>query len=345
MKKALLIMPDMYTINDAVIDGLSKLQYRVKKIDYRKILRRNKLLAKAQTVLTSGKDKFLKTQKGVNKWYLKEYEKEKPDIVIIYNEELLLPSTLEVFSKRSKTIILLGDDPLNLNPPNKYNLAILFLADVVVCADSTWKRNLERIGLSNIIYDYIAYNPAAFLMKDDTDPIYASREGDLLFVGRSYSGSWGYKRCLFLDRFANLNIDIFGTGAHWPIWLDMFPNIKNRLILTPKKMPFNEMKELMHSYKIFPVDANPGIVSGLHLRVFECISAGILPLIEYTEDITIVFEDVPLPVVKNFDECEQLAKELLVDEAKRKSILLNARKHLNDRYAPVTVMNRILANI
>ena len=338
-------MPDMYTIKDTVIEGLAKLQYNVKKIDYRKTLRKNRFLAKAQTVLTSGRDKFLKTQETVNKWYLAEYEKEKPDLVIIYNEELLLPSTLEVFNKRSKTIILLGDDPLNLNPPNKYNLAILFLADVVVCADSTWKRNLERIGLSNIIYDYLAYDPAAFLMKEDTDPIYTPREGDLLFVVRSYGGSWGFKRCLFLDRFANLNIDIFGTGAHWPIWLDMFPRIKNRLILTPNKIPFNQMKELMHSYKIFPVDANPGIVSGLHLRVFECISAGILPLIEYTEDISRVFKDIPLPVVKNFEECEQLAEELLVDAAKRINILQNARDHLNDNYAPAIVMNRILANI
>ena len=90
----------------------------------------------------------------------------------------------------------------------------------------------------------------------------------------------------------------------------------------------------MHTYKIFPVDANPGIINGIHLRVFECISAGILPLIEYTKNIDLVFNGVPLPVIHNFGNIKELTSEYLNNDEKRIKILTNAKEYLDENYSP-----------
>lgn len=341
MKKALLIIPIRYSIRDVVYQGLDSLEYKILSIDYKPILRKNIFFAKLHTLLMIGRDKFPSTQKKVNNYYKKVYRNFSPDIIFIYNDEMILPSTIELFKETSEVVVILGDNPLTLNPPNRYNVDLLFKANLVVCGDSIWKKQLEKIGLNNIIYDYLAFDPKLYSISSN---VYEKkRDKDILFVGRTYGTAWGYKRCLFLNQFADLDIDIFGTGAHWLKWYKMFPKLKKKMVSqTHQKIPFAELKELMLSYKIMPVDANPGIIAGIHLRVFECISAGILPLVEFTEDIDIVFKDIPLPLIRNYSECQEVAKYYLSNDEKRKRVLKVAKKYLEDNYAPKIVLQRIL---
>ena len=343
-KKALLIIPEMYSIKNVVSEGLEGLGYNVIHIDYRKkINNRNRYLRKLHTILSTAQNRFAKLQGDVNEYYKKTYNNLNPDLVIIYNDELILPNTLYYFKQKSNVIFLLGDNPLTLNPPNIYNIQILFQADIVVCADSSWKKQLERIGLNNIIYDYLAYSSNVFSSDVNTPP--NKRDNDILFVGRTYAGSWGFKRCLFLDQFTDLNIDIYGSGAHWLKWLDYFPKIGKKLIYNKSKLSFEKFKQLLNSYKVFPVDANPGLINGIHLRVFECISAGILPLIEYTKNIDLVFNGVPLPVIHNFGNIKELTSEYLNNDEKRIKILTNAKEYLDENYSPRVVIKRILDKI
>lgn len=330
----------MYSIKDCIIDGLNPSEYDIKVIDFRDTLRRNKYLAKAYTLFMMGRDKQSKIQVKINKFYNDQYNDFKPDIVIVYNDEFLLPSTVEYFSIKSKIIFLLGDNPLYMAPTNIYNLSIMFFADLIVCPDSAWIKEMQKIGLKNIIFDNIAYNPKLFSSSNDL--INKKRKNDILFVGRCYRGAWGYKRCLFLDHFSDLNLDIYGSGVHWNKWLKLFPSLKKNITLIKKKMPFEKMKELMHSYKVFPIDRSPGLISGVHLRVFECISAGILPLIVDQEDIPKVFEDIPLPIIRNYSECKIVAEEYLNDDVKRRMILTEAIELLNENYSPKIVMNRLM---
>ena len=343
-KKALLIIPEMYSIKNVVSEGLEGLGYNSFHIDYRKkINNKNIYLRKLHTVLTSSQIRFAKLQEEVNKYYIDKYNELEPNLVIIYNDELVLPATVDFFKQKSNVIFLLGDNPLTLNPLNIYNIKILFQADIVVCADSSWKKQLERIGLNNIIYDYLAYSADVF--SSNTTTLNDDRVNDILFIGRTYGGSWGYKRLLFLNEFTDLNIDIYGSGAHWNKWLDSFPKIRNKLIYNTNKLPIHKYRELMYSYKIFPVDANPGLINGMHLRIFECISAGILPLIEYTDDIDVVFKDIPLPLIYNYKDAKEIALQYLEDDKNRIKMLNNAKDYLDDNYSPKIVMRRILKRI
>ena len=99
------------------------------------------------------------------------------------------------------------------------------------------------------------------------------------------------------------------------------------------------------SYKIHPVDANPGISSGIHLRIFECLNAGILPLAEHTNDFDVVFTDTPLPTIKDFHECENMAVEYSKNNKERIKIVRDAREHLVENYSPIKVMKRVLDRV
>ena len=340
-KNAILLIPDIISMKYALESGLKKRGYELTSIDYRQVVKKNKLILKIYTVVHR-KNKFKKQQQQVNEYFIKEYKRKNPDFVFIYNDETVLPSTIDYFKRNSKVIILLGDNPLTLNPQNIYNVSILFQADLVVCADSSWKNQLERIGLNNIIYDYLVYCPSVSFLKGDLS--YKNRDKDILFIGRNYGSAWGYKRSLFLNEFTDFNIDIYGTGTHWGKWENDFPKIKEKLINT-SHLSLNKYTELMHAYKIFPVDANPGIINGIHLRVFECISSGILPLIEYTKDIDLVFNGVPLPLIHNFSDSKQIASQYLKDDNGRIKILKDAKEFLNDNYSPEIVMRRLLNHI
>ena len=340
MKKALLILPERYNFYKSINDSLEQMGYDVKRIDYLNIIKSSKsILGKIFSRIKYGKRKFEKIQLAVNAHYCDEFNKIKPDIVVVYNEQLLVPSTLELFKKSDvKIIFILGDNPLALAPTNIYNLSILFFADLIICPDSSWKLQLEKMGIKNIIFDYM------FNINDSVSLEY-DREEELLFIGRTYRGAWGYKRCLFLNHFNNLNIDIHGTGAHWNFWLDHFPKLKDKTIIHKNRLPLTKFNNLLLSYKIHPVDANPGISSGIHLRIFECLNAGILPLAEHTNDFDVVFTDTPLPTIKDFHECENMAVEYSKNNKERIKIVRDAREHLVENYSPIKVMKRVLDKV
>ena len=155
---AILLIPNAISMKYALEIGLKKRGYELTCIDYRQVVKNNKLISKLYTVIDR-KNKFKRIQQQANEYFIKEYKRKKPDFVFIYNDETVLPSTIDYFKRNSKVVILLGDNPLMLNPQNNYNVSILFQVDLVVCADSSWKNKLERIGLNNIIYDYLAYSP------------------------------------------------------------------------------------------------------------------------------------------------------------------------------------------
>ena len=62
--------------------------------------------------------------------------------------------------------------------------------------------------------------------------------------------------------------------------------------------------------KIIPVDGNPSIINGAHLRLLEALAAGALPLIEYRKDVEDeIFRDagIRLPIFKSYNEAAEIA--------------------------------------
>jgi spore maturation protein CgeB len=239
-----------------------------------------------------------------------------------------------------KIAFYLGDNPL-YTFTNSNNLSILFHSDLTICPDSFWLQQLSDIGVMNLIHHYLGYDKSQNYVINE-DKVYSS---DLMFIGRSHPNSWGYKRMLFLDQFNELDMKIYANSNSWDYWINDFPKLKDKITLLSGRISHEEVNKLCNATKIYPVDSNPGLINGVHLRVFECIGSGILPIIEYKKDLDLIFKGIELPVIKQYGEGAELAKYYLENEDKRLSKIKELQAYVNENYDTKTKVNEILEKL
>lgn len=344
--KVILFVPEIYSLCEMLQDGFEANGGTVIIADYQKLInhRVNRFYEK-----TSGLPKRITKYwkqayfKLINKEYIEFCNREKPDLVVIYNNQFFYSETIEKLKRDSKIVFILGDNPL-WSKTFDYNLTILKSADLVICPDSHWQFELSMVGIPNIVCDYIGYSKKRFFPVSVIPEVLLKKyESDLLFIGRNYDGSSGYKRALFLNSFAGLNLKVFGTGA-WDKWLNDFPALKPHFYPGKGRISQEELNFAINSAKIYPIDQNTGIINGLHLRIFEAIGAGALPLVEWRKDVDDVFEGL-LPVIKKYSESKEIAKYYLESDKTRIETIEALRKHIESRYTPALFVRRILVKL
>ena len=114
-------------------------------------------------------------------------------------------------------------------------------------------------------------------------------KSDILYVGMSYNDSWGYKKARFLNYFVNNKLTIYGNKA-WKRWFKFYPALEKYFIENNGLIPIRELNMMYNCSKIIPVDGNPGIFNGIHERILETLSAGVLPLMEWNGDMDFIFK-------------------------------------------------------
>ena len=344
--KILLLCPSFYTLDKTISLGFTRLGHEVILFDYRKELEKWK--GKVNTQIYRLPYKFRNKWErfhlsDINKIHLQKYQKHNPDIVFIYNNEMLIPETVKVFKQKSKIIFILGDNPY-YTPTNNYFLNLLTYADLIVSPDSFWKHQLELIGIKNITQEFLGFNDELNFPIKPTEDELAAFGTDVLFIGGGYVDSWGYKRTLFLSKFTDLDLKVYGT-KNWIRWFKFFPEVQNKFTLLDKPLSFERVNLLSNTAKVYPVDANPGLLNGLHVRIFDCIGSGILPLVEYRKDLETVFKDVEIPIIYNYDEAKSVAKKYIANDNIRETTLKNLRVFITERYKPENVLQRIIFNV
>lgn len=340
--KGLLLSPSSYTISNSLKKGFYELNHDFYHFNYRAQTKNWEKKVNVQSkrlphkIRSRWSNHFMKK---VNEMHIKAFNEHKPDVVIIYNNELLLPSSLSLFkAKGSKIVFYLGDNPY-YTYTNDYYLDLLFYSDLVVVPDSFWLSQLKLLGIKNLSLDLLYSNPS--LDKTPTQAKYNSKGHDLLFIGECYSDSWGYKRVLFVSKFADLDIEVHGS-VMWQRWLEFFPEMKPKFVLKSGRYSDARMNQLYSNAKIYPVDANPGLLNGIHLRVFDCIGYGLLPLPEYRKDLDTVFNNTGLPLIKSYNEASVLAQYYLDNENERIDIVNNLKQVLIQKFTPEKFVSRIL---
>ena len=92
-----------------------------------------------------------------------------------------------------------------------------------------------------------------------------------------------------------------------------------------------EMNRMYNRAAVIPVDGNPGIINGVHLRMFEALAAGALPLIEYRNDVDSLlfngFED-QLPLVRDYRKVADMAEYYLNNERERSGLVYLSLIHI-----------------
>ncbi|MBN1186725.1 MAG: glycosyltransferase [Bacteroidales bacterium] len=286
--------------------------------------------------------------KKINEWYLIQFINQKPDLVFIYNNAFVLPETLIWLKRRNVRIVFfLGDNPL-FTHTSRYNLAILDYADAIFVPDTFWEKQLKKTGLSRVYYlmlplpdeDYYPVSPET-IDKEFKEHYRA----DIFYIGMGYNDSWGYKKAKFLSYFTNYDLKLYGNKA-WRRWFQFFPELERFYTETNKYIPTSDLNKIYNLTKIIPVDGNPGIFNGIHLRTLEALAAGALPLMEYNMDMNIVFEGVEeLPVVKDFREIPDKAVLFLNDEKLRIKTVDEMKMSFLSKYSLKATADTILQKL
>jgi spore maturation protein CgeB len=344
--KILLLSPDSYTLDKTFKSGLEILNHQVYHYNFQSSVSswKEKLNSQAYRVPFRFREKWEQYYMNeINRKHLEKYEEIRPDLVFIYNNEMLLPSTVEHFKKKSKIIFFLGDNPY-YTPTNNYYLRLLESADLIVSPDSFWIEQLQLTGIKNLIFEIFGFNDEVNYIVEPSPEELEKFGTDVLFIGAGYADSWGYKRARFLNCFSEFKLTIYGD-RHWLRWIEFFPELRNSFNLLKQRISFEQMNLFCNCAKFYPVDANPGVLNGLHVRVFDCIGSGILPLVEYRKDIMTVFKDVEIPVIHSYNDASEIARKYIINEELRRKTLACLRDYAFEQYNPVSVFRRILSHL
>ncbi len=269
----------------------------------------------------------------INKEYRKFYQEIKPDIVFIYNNEMLLPETVAFFKLHSKVAFFLGDHPL-YTPLNRYFLALLFQADAVFAPDSFWISQLNKMGLQNLHHFCPGIPEQHYYPKKLSDEDLEKYRSDVLYIGMCYANNWGYKKARFLNHFTDFDLQIYGN-KHWKRWFEFFPGLADHFQLKTDYYTETRMNDMFNATKIIPIDGNPGVIKGVHFRMFEALGAGALPLLEWQNDLQTIFpENADLPAARSYEEIREMADYYISHETERKNKVSWMKRIIQEKYAP-----------
>lgn len=345
--KCLLLAPARYPFVRAIQAGLEANDLQVRAVDYHDFFsdRINRLLGK----FTSLPRRIKKTweepyTREVNEQYQAIFDQFRPDLVFIYNDQLVFPELLDRFGQSARIAFMLGDNPLYTPASNLYNLPILFKADYVISPDSKWCEQLSRLGIKNIVFDCFGYTENIFYPFDPSEADREKHGSDLVFVGNISKRNWGYQRMLFLNAFRDLELRAYLTDKGIDRWSAFFPGLEKRIVHHDRHdATFNNL--VYNCSKMAPIDLVPSLFNGVHVRVFDALGAGILPLCEYSLDLERVFSDIDAPFIRDYRAAAEVARYWLENEEKRLDCIQAMQQRVEENYAPINVARRMLEGV
>jgi spore maturation protein CgeB len=342
--RCLFLNTKRYSLNDSVIHGVKLNGWEIKVVDYLDFFNSsvNSFVSKYESLPNKIKKLWKESYvKKTNKCYLNVFIEYQPDLVIIYNNQNLLPDTMIQFKRKAKIAYILGDNPL-YSPTSNYNLHLLFYADYIICPDTFWLDQLKVLGVKNIYFDCFSFNPEVYFPFYPKQEQFDEFQSDIVYVGSAHKTNWGYKRFLFLNQFRNFNLKAFISGdGYFNQWKTFFPELRDKII--PHHSYDNKFNNVVYNCsKIAPVELVPSLFNGIHIRVFDVLGSGIFPLCEYSKDIDEMFQNIKVPFVKNYYDTEGITNELIKDECARKDLVLQMRDRIESKYCPESVIGRML---
>ena len=129
----------------------------------------------------------------------------------------------------------------------------------------------------------------------------------------------------------------------WERWFSYFPDLKDKVIFPNEYISFDVVNTILNCGKIYPIENNVGLINGIHLRVFEAIGSGILPLPEYQKDYNIVFNKVSLPSIPSYDKAAEIVSYFLNHDAERESLIKELKEFVDEYITPDIAVKKILS--
>lgn len=343
--KCLLLAPSRYPFIRSIPAGMEAMGIEVRMIDYQDFFgiransRFNNYTSLPRKLRRLWEDPYVRR---TNEEYLRIFREYRPDLVFIYNDQLVQPETIASFKGSARIAFYLGDNPL-YTPTNIHNLSILFASDYTVTPDSFWREQLMRMGLDHVVVDHFGMNEALYHPMEPTVAQRAEYAADLVYIGSSSKTNWGYKRARFLDLFTALDLRAYISGS-MERWYGEFPALAAKVNEHDRfDAAFNNL--VYNCGKLAPVEQVPSLFHGIHVRVFDALGAGILPLCEYSKDFVDEFGDTGAPVIRDYRGAEELARHWIDAESERRTVVDRMRGRAAERYAPRLVIQRLMDSL
>lgn len=343
--KCLFLAPSRYPFIRSISAGMEALGIEVVTCDYLDFFgaRRNAFYNN-YTALPRKLRRFWEEPyvRKANAEYLRVFAGSKPDLVFIYNDQLVQPETIQAFARKARIAFYLGDHPL-YTPTNIHNLSILSASNYTITPDSFWREQLMRMGLDQVVVDHFGMNEALYRPMQVTADQRATYGADLVYIGSASKTNWGYKRARFLDLFSGLDLKAFISGP-MDRWYAEFPALALKVHAHDRfDAAFNNL--VYNCGKLAPVEQVPSLFHGIHVRVFDALGAGILPFCEYSKDLEEVFAGIDIPLIRDYREAEALARHWITADRDRAALVERMRSRAAERYAPRLVIERMMRQL
>lgn len=349
--KILTIIPESYTLQRTLMHSFEQLTHEVINLDYRTFFRpyQNRVITKTIGLPNTIK-KRIKIHEfyraTINQKYLENIYKYQPDLIVVYNDQYLTFETSKEIRNLCKLSFILGDNPFfYLNHPLN-ELGMYLSADYVFSADSFITESFRKAGQPNAAELYLGYDSSICYPKQPNEEELKTYSSDIVMIGRLYPtliSTWTYKRLHFYNQFISLNMTIYGHG--WNKYRKEFPDLIKLTQELNHYLTFDEVNTILSCCKVYPIDANPGIINGIHLRVFDCIGSEILPIAESTRDLIQIFSEVELPVIYEYSEAEKVVKYYTENNDRRERIIKELKQFIDTNYTPINGVQRILDKV
>jgi len=334
--RTLILCPKRYSVYDLLHSILSGMSGEIRGFDVNDHIGNRKLWLNAQAFRFPGSVRgrwesyFLRT---ANERLLREINDFKPDMVLVYNSEYLLPETCATIRKRAKLLFYLGDSPF-YTPHSNWFLTCLTYADLVLAPDSFWISQLNTVGLSATMHFIPGIDEKLYFRVSDEMIPEDTGSSEILYVGSNYLNSWGFKKAMLMSKFTAYDLRIYGNSA-WKRWFDLFPELKAAFVETGY-IDTVRVNLMFNRTKIIPVDGNPAIINGVHLRLMEALGAGTLPLTEYRQDIDrLIFEGsgLEIPFIRDYSNAADVAGYWLSHDRERDETAEAMRSFVLKKYS------------
>ncbi len=344
--KCLFLAPLHYPFIQAIHQGFEAHGIEVRAVDFVEFFkpRTNKWMRKITPLPKKVRNYWENPYaEKVNAGYQRVFEEVQPDIVFIYNNQLVHPDTLARWKNQAKITFMLGDNPL-YTPTSLYNLHILYQADYIISPDTLWRDQLLRMGVPNVVFDCFGFNESTYYPMEVSAADRAKYGSDFIYIGRSHKTNWGYKRFLYLSLFKDFDLKAYISGGGYQRWTRFFPGLEQRIVDHNRyDAGFNNLA--YNCSKIAPVEQVPSLFNGIHVRVFDILGANILPLCEYSPDLEMVFEGIDIPMIRDYQKGAEVAAYWLAHDAERKAVVEQMRERVLERYLPKLTISRLLQAI
>ena len=345
---ALLLCPLKYSLFNSFISILSEMAEEVFSIDISEAISTSeaKLNGYIKKIPFSLRRQWVKYYQGkINNYVIHKCNTFKPDLILIYNSSMLLPSTIEILRKKATVLFFLGDSPFYTHQ-NDYYLPCLTHSDLILSPDTFWAEQLNTLGITQTMYFVPSPDESSYFKLENKEDIISANSSEILYVGSCYLTSWGYKKALLMSKFTGFSFQLYGNRA-WKRWFQFFPELES-VFNESDFIPVTTLNQMFNAARLIPVDGNPGIINGYHIRLFEVLSAGALPLVEYRHDIkkNLFGKFIgDLPVIYDYNKAKEVATHFLRNDSERQELVSAMFRYIKDEYSPRLNAERIVEKL